>query len=653
MRYAAELTPMRPIRALLPILCRQSPIALAREAAWRFWKPYRTAHLLSVIKRGGIRLHFRAVPYYKPSLRALAEETAAVVSYADQICAGNFPFFGYETVHLGVSPRWNVDFISGFEWENIPSARLHPVVRHNGSDVKVPWELSRLQYLPVLAKAHLLTSESRYREAAKDLFRDWRAKNPVGVGVNWTLAMESALRGMSLCFLLSLLQPIQSHEQAWAEEVKQSIWQHLIYTESQLEFSHLIRGNHYLSNIVGLHCMATFLDGPGMERRRRDYRLRVQREIFRQVYEDGGDCEASFSYHLLVLQLFASAYLLMRADEYVPMIEFGNRLAAMFRFLSALADEDGRVPHVGDSDDGRVELLVSDLKQMVSLPHEERDSLLIPGYVGLGDALFNLNSCCNFSEAAWYGLSTCEKTRVNEQVAIFPHSGVAICRNEDAHVVFCAIPNGIEGSGSHTHNDKLSAVVRIRGHELFCDSGTYWYTRNAHLRNRYRSTFAHNTIAVDSCEQNEIETAPEFVFSIANQAKVDSIEIVQTLEEIQLSSTHYGYNRLGLKHRRSLRILSRQLVVEDTLNGKREYDFELFWHLPSCWRVGQGREGGGFQISGPVEVELRIESNVLLKCFQEPADISRSYGGATQRGTRLRISGKGTGVCTLTSNVTW
>lgn len=643
---------MRPIRSLLPIVVRQSPIALAREAAWRCWKPHRSAHLLTLIQRGERRLHFRAVPYYKPNLTALVKEIETITAYADLICGGNFPFLGYDTVHLGASPRWNVDFISGFEWENLPAAQLEPIVRHNGSDVKAPWELSRLQYLPVLAKAHLLTSETRYREAAKDIFQDWNAKNVVGVGVNWTLAMESALRGMSLCFLLSLLQPIHSQEQSWAEQVTHSIWQHMMYTESQLEFSHLIRSNHYLSNIIGLHCMATFLDGPGMEKRRADYRLRIQREMFRQVYEDGGDYEASFSYHLLVTQMFASAYQLMLADKYVPTSRFTARLALMFRYLSALADENGRIPHVGDSDDGRVELLTSDLKQMVNVPREERDSLLVPGYVGLGNALFNTNSAGDSSEAAWYGLSAHEATEPADRVSIFSSSGVAVSRNEDSHVVFCAIPNGIGGGGSHTHNDKLSAVIRIRGYELFCDSGTFWYTRNTVMRNRYRSTSAHNTVMIDGTEQNEIKTSPQFAFSIANHAKVDPIKIVESAQEIRLSSAHSGYNRLGLQHRRSLRISSQRIVVEDTLNCFQEHDFELLWHLPSCWRVDQGNEGF-FLITGPLQAELRIESTVLLKYFQEASDISRSYGGATQRGTRLRTTGRANGDFSLTSNITW
>ena len=65
------------------------------------------------------------------------------------------------------------------------------IVRHDGSDVKAPWELSRLQFAPIVAKASVLTGDLRYRDSLQALLSDWIANNPVGKGVNWTIAMEA------------------------------------------------------------------------------------------------------------------------------------------------------------------------------------------------------------------------------------------------------------------------------------------------------------------------------------------------------------------------------------------------------------------------------------------------------------------------------
>ncbi|HZU09366.1 MAG TPA: alginate lyase family protein [Pseudacidobacterium sp.] len=644
---------MRPLRAILPLVRRQPSGALVREAAWRVWKPYRSSRLRAAIRRGDAKVRFRDLPYYQPRLEQIAPESAkAITDFANLICSGRFPFPGYQTIFFGLTPQWNRDFVSGFEWEQLPAAQLQPVVRHNGSDVKAPWELSRLQFLPVLAKAYLLSGEKQYREIAKDLLSDWLAKNPVGMGVNWTLAMESALRGMSLCFTLALLQPLRPEEEDWGRKVTQAIWEHLLYTESCLEFSHLVRSNHYLGNIAGLLCMAMFLDGPGMERRRHLYLSRIQNEILRQVYEDGGDYEASLGYHVLVLQMFTSAYLLMRAANLKPEQQFAERLQQMYRYLAEIAGPSATLPHVGDSDDGRVELLTSDLKQMTSLAPGERNSLFVPGMIGMGDGLFGLEYDGDPSDAAWYGLSPVKKRVSFSQKTIFPQSGIGVVRRDNAEVVFCVIPNGIHGGGSHTHNDKLSVIFRLYGKELFSDSGTFCYTRDTARRNQYRSTASHNTVVIDGEEQNTINLDPHYVFCIGNEASVSAIEVTDNADAIAMCASHSGYERLGVEHRRTVRLSNGALRVQDDLLGEGEHSVDLRWIIPSPWQV-TAQDNGRFLLRGPGNASMQITSLLPLKWAETPIQISRTYGGATVKGTLVQASGRGPFPCSLVTETHW
>jgi hypothetical protein len=127
----------------------------------------------------------------------------------------------------------------------------HDGIRFDGSDIKVPHELSRLQFLPVLGKAYVLTRDERYRQNAKRLLSHWIEQNPVGTGVNWSIAMEAALRATSICFLLNLISPLRPDEEGWLATVTRCLWHHLLYIEAHIEFSHLISSNHYLSNVAG------------------------------------------------------------------------------------------------------------------------------------------------------------------------------------------------------------------------------------------------------------------------------------------------------------------------------------------------------------------------------------------------------------------
>ncbi len=98
------------------------------------------------------------------------------------------------------------------------------------------------------------------------------------------------------------------------------------------------------------------------------------------------------------------------------------------------------------------------------------------------------------------------------------NSGIAVLRSGEASVVFCAMPNGLRGKGSHTHCDKLSVVFRLGAEEVFCDSGSRCYTRSAELRNLDRSTRAHNTLMVDGADQNTFRTDPGLLFQMRQRS---------------------------------------------------------------------------------------------------------------------------------------
>jgi hypothetical protein len=130
------------------------------------------------------------------------------------------------------------------------------------------------------------------------------------------------------------------------------------------------------------------------------------------------------------------------------------------------------------------------------------------------------------------------------------------------------------------------------------------------------------------------------------------IEVIQAADEIRASSSHSGYNRLGVEHRRVLRMLSSGVVIEDALIGAGEHAFEVFWHLAAGWRVKQ-EAGCEFHICGPLSLKLKVESGIPLSCSHELVDISRSYGGATQKGVRLKAAGNGDFPCTVTTSISW
>jgi len=90
--------------------------------------------------------------------------------------------------------RWQDDFKSNTPF---PADVLYldvPVrLPQDGSDIKVPWELSRFQHV----FAFLWTDPQRYRDVFVRQWEDWLRANPTARGVNWACTMDVALRAIS------------------------------------------------------------------------------------------------------------------------------------------------------------------------------------------------------------------------------------------------------------------------------------------------------------------------------------------------------------------------------------------------------------------------------------------------------------------------
>src|SRR5258708_10010045 len=222
---------------------------------------------------------------------------------------------------------------------------------------------------------------------------------------------------------------------------------------------------------------------------------------------------------------------------------------------------------------------------MIHLPVPERNSLRVPNLLGLGQRLFG-EGAGDGGDAAWYGFT--DSTRISYPdpqinpgsacpIRVLPKSGIGILRHGSAEMLFFSIPNGIFGKGSHTHNDKLSFVLRVGGQEVLCDSGTGGYGRDVTTRNRFRSTAAHNTLMIDGTEQNRIDTGPRGLFILGNDAAVSQIQEDTESRECFLRASHAGYRSLGVVHTRTIRVVDgeRAFVIEDQLDGQGVHDFEL------------------------------------------------------------------------------
>jgi hypothetical protein len=203
-----------------------------------------------------------------------------------------------------------------------------------------------------------------------------------------------------------------------------------------------------------------------------------------------------------------------------------------------------------------------------------------------------------------------------------------VLRLGEASLVFCAMPNGLRGKGSHTHCDKLSVILRLGRDEVFCDSGSRCYTRSAEWRNLDRSTGAHNTLMIDEADQNVLDPDPDSLFRCGNEAVVSRITLLQD-GETALRASHQGYSRYGIEHQRTVRLSRQSLHVLDEVGGAGEHLLDLRFILGPEWRVSPERTSGetvSCIIEGPRRIALQCEAAHPLALSIMPTEISREYG---------------------------
>jgi hypothetical protein len=345
-----------------------------------------------------------------------------------------------------------------------------------------------------------------------------------------------------------------------------------------------------------------------MQRRLRKYARAVNREILLQTYPDGGDCEASTGYHVLVAQMFLHSWVVQQRRKSAIASEFEARLRLMFEWIASLADDDWKLPHLGDCDNGRVELLLDDIAQTTPAA-DRRHSLHVRSLCSLASHLLQVP--------------------LNQKpVSLMGDSGIAVLRSGEASLVFCAMPNGLRGKGSHTHCDKLSVILRLGPDEVLCDSGSRCYTRSAERRNLDRSTGAHNTLIIDQADQNVLDVDPQSLFRSGNEAVVSRVTRLEDGEPA-LRASHQGYSRYGIEHQRTVRLSQQALHVLDEVSGAGEHLLDLRFILGPEWRVSSERTSGetvSCVIEGPRRIALQCEAAHPLVLSIMPAEISREYG---------------------------
>ena len=331
---------------------------------------------------------------------------------------------GYEPID------WQKDFKSGFRWDEKKWYKDQRIAHKPGSDIKVPWELARLQHLPQLAifAAADPSLKERNLKEFKNQILDFIRNNPPRMGVNWTCTMDVGIRVANMLAAYDMFCQMDGEEildADFKQTFSNSVYEHALHIVNNLEYSPHLTSNHYLSDIVGLLFACAYLNGDGEIDAWLAFALQeIISEMKKEFYEDGGNFESSTSYHRLSgeLMAYAAALILGLKSEKISSLKnydaklwrkkpkllppkeqefkilngqialpqwFVDRLYKIGRFTADITKPNGEVPQFGDNDSGRF-FKFSPNGEFLSNEQAAQKYLNLSGFAG-GEAFWDEN----------------------------------------------------------------------------------------------------------------------------------------------------------------------------------------------------------------------------------------------------------------------
>ncbi len=554
-------------------------------------------------------------------LEAFPGASRDVVQAAEAVLRHELDLLGSGPVALGDPLPWHRDFKTGREWPLRYCHDFDPNELDRPSDVKVPWELSRCQHFATLGQAYWLTGDERFAREFVDQASHWIRTNPWAYGINWACPMDVALRAIGWIWGFHLLaRSLACGTIGFRSRFLRSLFLHGEFVAANVEVDD-VNGNHYLVDGVGLVFLGLFFRQTRQGARWLEVGKRiVLGEILTQVHDDGVGIEQSIAYHRLVLEAFLTAGLLLRLHgEPVPP-PFWDRLARMTEFVLAYTKPDGRVPLIGDADDGRIQKLGLQ-------PVTDHRYLLSTGAVLFERGDFKRGGGRFWEESFWLlgpaALPSYEKLATPAAAPTsraFPAGGFYVLRSEAAHLIVDCGEVGLRGLGGHGHNDVLGFELYLQGLNVVTDCGAYLYTASWEWRNRFRSTASHNTVQVDGEELNRL-VHPDDLWRLRYDAVPTAVLWRPGAEWDYLRAGHRGYERLPspVTHTRAILLHRRAplVVVHDRLDGTGPHRLVWRFHLDPALeaelqgdavRLSAGDRAVWFAlVRGPADLAVRLE----------------------------------------------
>ena len=503
-------------------------------------------------------------------------------------------------VHKGYQPSYN--YGKDINWEYWPV-----------KDNELRWQLHRHKWFTPMGKAYRISGDEKYAKEWVHQYMDWVQKNPLvnmkqdefelvsagevkedadNVYFEWRqLEVSNRLQDQTCQFLLFCSASAFTPE--FLTEFIVNYHRH----GAHLLKNYSAEGNHLLFEAQRMVYAGVFFPEFKDAATWRESGINIlNREIKKQVYNDGGQYELDPHYHLAAINIFCKALRMADCNGFRNEFpsEYLDTVKNMIAFYANICFPDYTNPCFSDAKLGDYQAELANYRDWLAL----------------------------FPDCDWIRYYATE----GREGAPFPYlshgaltSGFFTFRNgwkQDATVM--VVKAGPKGEW-HCQPDNGTFELWFNGRNLFPDTGAYVYAGSAEvmkLRNWFRQTRVHNTLTLDG---RNLETTQ----SVTGLWQPEGNEQILVTE-------NPGYK--GLKHRRTVFFVDQAyFVIVDEATGNARGTVNLNYHF----REGEVNVDAEKNM---VTTAYEGPSNVKLQCFPEKSASLRAEEGWRSTAYRQRVA---------------
>lgn len=399
-----------------------------------------------------------------------------IVKEAERIIKGNVTIFD-TSFPFDYRTDWLKDPVSGNFWPNEfwQNARF---VKDDCADVKYVLEINKLNHLVTLAQAFYITHDETFVANIKEQLNAWVKCVPAEMSVANKIVMDLGFRTINLVMISLLCGDSEIFRSEVHPQVLGILNQHSHHLWRFLSSRWFKSGNdnnHNIGEIVGLYVAQLWLKQFGIKTQERLINKEMKylkRDLDKLIAPSGAYLEMSSNYARVVHDFLLIFELFRHSLDYNRNFREFDRNAYFERLSNYLIciSYDGKIPNFGDNDFAQV-----------ALPFNRKDDVI--GHVRI-------------------------HFRKEPELKDYIDASQWVYRSHDSNQIFLFTRVGkfayfVEGAFAHSHNDILSVLVGVKGHELFIDKGCIFYNSGIDIRKEFSSTVAHNNVSVDKIEMSD------------------------------------------------------------------------------------------------------------------------------------------------------